>query len=104
MPSSEDYLPVMADINILENGVRKLLNDLNPSRSSDPDKLRPQVLKQLPGDTASILLLIFRRSLASDEVPTEWGAANVAHLFKKGRNALLRISLTSFCCKKMEHS
>ena len=107
MLSSEDDFPVMDEINITENGITKLLKNLNPSKSPGPDNLGPRVLKELADDIAPILLLIFRRSLASGEVPADWRTANVAPVFKKGQKYLAEnyrpISLTSVCCKIMEH-
>ena len=65
------------------------------------------MLKELADDIAPILLLIYRISLASGEVPADWHTANVAPAFKKGQKYLAEnyrpISLTSVCCKMMEH-
>ena len=36
----------MDDINITENGIKKLLNDLNPCQSPGLDNIGPQVLKE----------------------------------------------------------
>ena len=41
MSSPEDDFPVMDDINITENGIRKLLKDLYPSKSPGPYNLGP---------------------------------------------------------------
>ena len=107
MLSSEDDFPVMDEINFTENGITKLLKNLNPCKSPGPDNLGPRVLKEMADDIAPILLLIFRRSLASGEVPADWRTANVAPVFKKGQKYLAEnyrpISLTSVCCKIMEH-
>ena len=107
MLSSEDDFPVIEDINITENSIRKLLMKLNPSKSPGPDNLAPRVLKELADDIAPILLLIFRRSLASGEASKDWRTANVAPVFKKGQKYLAEnyrpISLTSICCKIKEN-
>ena len=48
------------------------------------------MLKELAYDIAPILLLIYRRSIASGEVPADLYTANVAPAFKRARNTLLR--------------
>ena len=51
--------------------------------------------------------MIFRKSLATGEVPDDWRTANVVPAFKKGQKYQAEnyrpISLTSVCCKIMEH-
>ena len=37
----------MYDINITQNGEKKLRKDLNPDKISDPDDLTPKILKEL---------------------------------------------------------
>ena len=39
--------PVMPDIKVPENGVLKLLKDLNPHKAAGPDELKPLVLREL---------------------------------------------------------
>ena len=97
MPSSEDDFPVMEDINITESGIRKLLMKLNPSKSPGPDSLAPRVLKELADDTAPILLSIFRRSLASSEVPKGWRTANVVHTTMKNTFVLTFLFVYGVC-------
>ena len=51
--------------------------------------------------------MIFRKSLATGEVPDDWRTANVTPAFKKGQKYQEEnyqpILLTSVCCKIMEH-
>ena len=47
------------DINITENGVYKLLYNLNPNKAAGPDKIIPIVLKELAVHIAPILTIIF---------------------------------------------
>ena len=107
MQTTGDQFPVMEDIDITLNGVIKLLKDLNPTKSPGPDNLGPKVLKALADEVASLLLLIYKKSLETGEVPEDWRKANVTPAFKKGQRYQAEnyrpISLTSICCKTMEH-
>ena len=51
-------------------------------------------------------MLIFRESMKTREVPSDWKKANVTPIFKKGAKAepgnYRPVSLTSVCCKLME--
>ena len=39
--------PVRPDIKVSENGILKLLKDLNPHKAAGPDELKPLVLREL---------------------------------------------------------
>ena len=45
----------MKDINITPNGVEKLLTQLDPSKASGPDELKPHILKELAKEISPIL-------------------------------------------------
>ena len=51
--------------------------------------------------------MIFRKSVATGEVPNDWRTANVTPAFKKEQKYQTEnyrpISLTTVCCKIMEH-
>ncbi len=106
-PMPTTAYPNMEPIVIDENGVEKLLRDLKPNKASGPDGISPRVLKQLSREIAPIVTIIFRKSLSSGVVPSDWKSAYVAPVFKKGRKYdainYRPISLTSICCKIMEH-
>ena len=99
--------PIMEPIVIEENGVEKLLRDLKPNKASGPDGISPRVLKQLSREIAPIVTIIFKKSLSSGVVPSDWKSAYVAPVYKKGQRYdainYRPISLTSICCKIMEH-
>ena len=73
--------PVMTDIEISENGVAKLLSNLNSAKAAGPDATRPIVLRQV---VAPIVIAIFQKSLDTGKVPSDWKPAQVYPLFKKG--------------------
>ena len=80
--------PVMPDIKVSENGVLKLLKDLNPHKAAGPDELKPLVLRELREVIAPMLVVIFQRSIETGRVPKDWNDANVCPLFKKGDKSI----------------
>ena len=99
--------PDIADIQISEDGVEKLLKDLNPHKAMGPDGLHPRILKQLASTIAPTLQVIFQKSINTGRVPSDWKQANVSPIFKKGERynaANYRpVSLTCICSKLLEH-
>ena len=51
--SEERRHPIMPDFTISSNGISKLLKNLKPNKVTDPDKIRPLVLRELREETAS---------------------------------------------------
>ena len=94
-------------VDITLNGIKKLLKDLNSNKSPVPDTFGPRVLNKLAEDIAPLLLMIYQKSMDIGEVPEDWRTANVTPAFKKEQKNQAKnyrpISLTSVCCKIMEH-
>jgi hypothetical protein len=105
-PSGTPY-PDMDNIVIQEQGIEKLLKNLNPKKATGPDNIPARILKDFAAPLAPILSIIFNRSLEEGKVPDDWCKANVTAIYKKGARqdpANYRpVSLTSICCKLMEH-
>ena len=99
--------PSMPEIGVDTNGVRKLLEGLNPHKASGPDAIPPRVLKEAASELAPALSHIFQRSLESGQVPTQWRRAYVTPVFKKGERYKAQnyrpVSLTCICSKVLEH-
>ena len=60
-----------------------LLDRIDVSKSSGPDKLPGRLLQCLAKEISPIAHYIFTQSLCTGEIPTEWTLANVAPIFKK---------------------
>ena len=74
----------MPNITITTAGVVKLLENLNPHKSSGPDRILPHTLKQFSTEIGPIITIILNKSLTSSIVPDDWRKANVTPIFKKG--------------------
>ena len=99
--------PSAAELTITENGILKLLININQNKAAGPDNIRPRLLKELAKEIAPILTLIFQTSIETGDVPSDWRNANVSPVFKKGERYRAEnyrpISLTCICCKLIEH-
>ena len=67
-----------------EQGVRKLLQKINPRKACSPDMIPAKILQDLADETAPLLASIFQRSFDCGEVPDDWRSANITPVFKKG--------------------
>ena len=88
-------------------GIENLLQQLDPSKASGPDRIPTHILKLCKAEIAFILQVIFTQSFTTNSFPTDWLTANMVPVYKKGNrnsdNNYRTISLTSACCKIMEH-
>ena len=75
--------PDIPQIELTEAGITKLLKDIDPSKSTGPDKLPGRLLKLLAPEISPHLLLMFSASLHQGVVPQNWKQAIVTSLFKK---------------------
>lgn len=54
-------------------------------KSMEPDRMHPQVLRELADIVVKPLLVIFDHSEGMGEMPKGWRKANVTPIFRKGR-------------------
>ena len=76
--------PKIKPLHISENGVFMLLDRIDVSESSGPDKLPGRLLQSLAKEITPVIHFIFTQSLCTGELPAEWTQANVAPIFKIG--------------------
>jgi hypothetical protein len=97
----------MPHIMVSTEGVIKLLKGLNPHKATGPDCIPARFLKETAESIAPSLATLFQASIDQGVTPSDWGKANVVPLFKKGDKSKASnyrpVSLTSICCKVLEH-
>ena len=103
---SESF-PSINEITIDERGVLKLINNLKVNKAAGPDGIPNKFLKACAEEVAPVLTNIFQQSLNTGQLPQDWKNANVTPIFKKGDKHAPQnyrpVSLTSICCKFLEH-
>ncbi|KAK3103498.1 hypothetical protein FSP39_019645 [Pinctada imbricata] len=108
LPSlSETPYPKMSDIKVRIDGVKKLLGKLDTHQASCPNNIANTMLKNCAEELASVFSNIFQQSLDTGTLPKDWRNANISLVFKKGNKHVASnyrpVSLTSVCCKTLEH-
>ena len=100
-------VPNIPPITVEVDGVYNLLVNLGPHKATSPDNIPTKLLKETAQQMAPLLTLIFQASLNQGKIPSDWKSANVAPIHKKGKRTdpsnYRPISLTSVCCKTLEH-
>ena len=100
--------PDMKEIQINEKGVLAQLEKLNVNKSTGPDGLSPHLLKMLAKVISPSLTNIYKQSLQTSKNPLDWRLQFITPILKPGKNKLdpasyRPISITSICCKILEH-
>lgn len=82
--SSQCHLPAMPDIDVTYNGVLKLLEELKPHSAPGPDAIPCIVLRNCAATVSKFLVVIFRLSMSTCQLPLQWKSANVVPIHKNG--------------------
>ena len=106
-PISFTRYPSMANIKFTTQGIVKILEELKPGKSAGPDNIPIWILKEYAMLIAPVLQVICTQSYQTGILPSDWLTANIVPVYKKGDKSsptnYRPISLTSICCKTMEH-
>jgi hypothetical protein len=68
---------IMQDLNISEEGVRKLLKNIKIHKTTGPDEIPAKVLHEFADELSSILRCIFQLSLDNGTIPNDRRAASI---------------------------
>ena len=100
-------MPDLPKLTITVAGVQKLLEDLQPNKTTGPDQIPAKILKSCASSLAPVLQKIFQKSVNTGVLPKGWLKANVVPIYKKGERTnpenYRPVSLTSIPCKILEH-
>ena len=75
--------PPIEELIIRDEGVAKLLADIDPSKASSPDEIPCRLLKELAQELAPVFASLFRQSLSTGDLPYSWLHAWITLVFKK---------------------
>ena len=101
--------PPISELTITQNGVQKLLSELNPSKANGPDQISTRILKECADIISKPLTLIYQASLKQSKIPDDWRKATISPIYKgnnKSRSnpeSYRPVSLTCVLCKTLEH-
>ena len=79
--------PSVPTFEITEQGVYNILTNCDPSRSPGSDSIHPLVLKTTAAGISPMLTHIFKQSLETGTVPSQWKHTYVSPIFKKGQKS-----------------
>ena len=68
---------------ITEELILRHVGKLKDNKVAGTDELSSSFIKRLAGSLALPLMMLFRKSMETGEVPEQWREANVAAIFKK---------------------
>ena len=91
MDDDTDHLPTMShpkypnieNITISNEGVEKLLDNINIHKASGPDKIQNIIIKTCSKEISPALAKIFQQSLDTVKLPNDWRNTNISSLFLK---------------------
>jgi len=63
--------------------VRKILEDISPSKASGPDEILNRVLKECAAQLAPGLTVIFQKSIDTGTLSPDWRNTNIASILRK---------------------
>lgn len=92
---------------VSSSGVFSMLLNLKTKASAGPDGIPNIFLRRYAEAITEFLVVIFRKSFETGNIPSDWRKARIVPVLKKGDPALIAnyrpISITSTCCKLAEH-
>jgi hypothetical protein len=102
----DDSCSLHDNVDITKEDINKRLKNLKVNKAPGVDEIVPRILIENADYLSQPLEYIYRESLETGVVPSEWKQANVTPIYKKGPRELScnyrPVSLTSHICKVLE--
>ena len=73
----------LTSINFSQDDILKIIQNLNPNKAHDPDKISICMIKICGKSLCKPLEMIFKPCIIKGEYPSEWKKANVVPVHKK---------------------
>ena len=87
--------------------IESLLKNMDGNKALSPDGNHPCFVKELAEFISEPLGIIFRNSIESGNIPTQWKEARVSAIHKKGNKKMASnyrpVSITSVLCRILEN-
>ena len=77
-------VPELEGMHISVDTDRNTLSNLKITSAAGPDNVHPRILREAAATLAPHLADLFRRSIDTGIIPTEWKLADVVPIYKKG--------------------
>ena len=89
--AKQDFAEELSNLDITQDMLLKKLKSIKINKSPGPDQIHPSVLHEISDAIALPLSIIFRTSLSTQTLPTDWKHARVTAIYKKEKNHCLKI-------------
>jgi len=86
----------LSDLEFDEYEIVQALDQLNVYKSPGPDGLHPKVLYETKNVIASPRKIIFEASVHTNQLPSDWTAANISVIHKKGKIRIMKLLSNQF--------
>ena len=95
----------MPEITITINGVKNLLEKIDPDKASGPDMVSAKFLKEVATEISHALTLLFNASILQSIIPTDWKEAFIQPTYNGGEQSrnCRKLSTNLATCKLLEH-
>ena len=100
-------LPPIPDVSISEQGIKKLLQGVDPSKASGPDQITCRMLQERHKELTPVFTALYKNLYETGNLPAVWKSVWVTPVFKKGTkydaSNYRPMNLTCVACKLLEH-